>query len=67
MRLMAMENGMTVWALAVAPAADDWVGPGVPAAAAAVETQEAPACEAPAQSTQKTTSHVSQNISSDCE
>jgi hypothetical protein len=50
MRFIAIENGMTVWALA--PPAD---GP-----------TPAPACDAPAQSTQNTTSHVSQNMSSDC-
>ena len=61
MRLMAMEKGMTVCALAVPPAAGDWVRAGEP------DVEEAPACEAPAQSTQKTTSHVSQNMSSDCE
>jgi len=52
---------MTVCALAVPPAAGDWVRAGEP------DVDEAPACEAPAQSTQKTTSHVSQNMSSDCE
>jgi len=37
------------------------MGPGVD------DEAEAPACDVPAQSTQKTTSQVSQNMSSDCE
>jgi len=62
---MAMENGMTVWALAVPPPP----GPGswVPGRAGLPAAAEAPAWDAPAQSTQKTTSHVSQNINSDWE
>ena len=76
---MAIENGMTVCALAVAPpprAGDcdpegpetarpggpDPVVPGSPGVA-----DEAPAWDAPAQSIQKTTSQVSQNMSSECE